>query len=50
MQRSSELPLFCQTAIAIFGFLLLISVFSSFSAPKTSFNLSPETAIQVAQN
>ncbi|EKQ68146.1 hypothetical protein OsccyDRAFT_2661 [Leptolyngbyaceae cyanobacterium JSC-12] len=47
MQRSSEFPLFCQTAIAIFGFLLLISVFSAFSAPKSSFKFSIQTPVEV---
>lgn len=49
MQRSSEFPLFLQTAIAIFGFLFLISVFSAVSAPKTSANSAPEAIAQVAQ-
>ncbi len=36
MQRHSEFPLFCQTAIALFGFLMLIVVFSSWSTPAAN--------------
>ncbi|MDX2228329.1 MAG: hypothetical protein NW220_01735 [Leptolyngbyaceae cyanobacterium bins.349] len=50
MQRSSEFPLFCQTAIAIVSFLVLISVVSSFSAPKASFHGSVRPTVEVAQN
>ncbi|MBF2028740.1 MAG: hypothetical protein IGS48_18585 [Oscillatoriales cyanobacterium C42_A2020_001] len=50
MQRSSEFPLFLQTAIAIFGFLFLISVLSSVSAPKTSANYAPDAIVKVAQS
>ena len=50
MQRSSEFPLFFQTAIAIFGFLLLISIASAFSAPKTGFNSSSQPVVELARN
>jgi hypothetical protein len=36
MQRHSEFPLFIQTALALFGFLLLISLFSWVTTPKIS--------------
>lgn len=49
MQRSSEFPLFCQTAIAILGFLCFISVVSAFATPKPSMNGAIAPAIEVAQ-
>jgi len=50
MQRSSEFPLFFQTAIAIFGFLFFIAIVSSFNAPKTSLNGAISPNIEVARN
>lgn len=49
MQRSSEFPLFCQTAIAIFGFLFFIAIVSTVSAPKTNLNGAIAPTIEVAQ-
>lgn len=43
MRRSSEFPLFLQTAIALFSFLLLITLLSSVIAPKGSFQSSSTT-------
>ncbi len=47
MQRSSEFPLFFQTAIALFGFITAIAVFSSFTTPVVSTNHSARPTIQV---
>ncbi|MEX0271941.1 hypothetical protein AB3R30_22715 [Leptolyngbyaceae cyanobacterium UHCC 1019] len=50
MQRSSEFPLFFQTAIALFGFLFLIAIVSSVSVPKTQFSNTVGTTLEVAKN
>lgn len=50
MQRSSEFPLFFQTAIAIFSFLLLIAIGSAFTAPKDHMTQSLGTTMEVAKN
>ncbi|MDX2243536.1 MAG: hypothetical protein NW224_22880 [Leptolyngbyaceae cyanobacterium bins.302] len=51
MQRSSEFPLFFQTTIAIFGFLMLIAVASSFAAPSSNASsVSAESTITATKN
>lgn len=50
MQRSSEFPLFFQTAIALFGFLFLIAIASSFYTPKTQISNTVGTTLQVAKD
>ncbi len=50
MQRSSDFPLFFQTAIALFGFLFLIAIVSSVSVPKTQLNKTVSTTIEVVKN
>lgn len=50
MKRSSEFPLFCQTAIAIFGFLFLISILSSWTAPKPALSGAIAPTVTIAQN
>ncbi len=50
MQRSSEFPLFFQTAIALFGFLFLIAIASSVSIPKTQLSHTVGTTLQVSKN
>lgn len=50
MQRSSELPLFLQTAIAIFGFLFLVSMISPFSAFQSSLQSTTPATVRVTQN
>ncbi|NJP11022.1 MAG: hypothetical protein HC866_17365 [Leptolyngbyaceae cyanobacterium RU_5_1] len=49
MQRSSEFPLFCQTAIAIFGFLLLISLVSGFSTSKSILHTASAASAEIAK-
>ncbi len=48
MNRSSEFPLFCQTAIAIFGFLLLISMCSSVTTARPALNRAIAPTMTVA--
>ncbi len=50
MQRNSDFPLFFQTAIALFGFLFLIAIVSSISAPKTQISTTVSTTLQVVKN
>jgi hypothetical protein len=50
MQRSSEFPLFFQTAIALFGFLFLIAIASSIPVQKTQISNTVSTTLQVAKN
>ncbi|MBM0741486.1 hypothetical protein JOY44_07635 [Phormidium sp. CLA17] len=50
MQRSSEFPLFFQTAIALFGFLFLIAISSSISAPKSNMDNSAGITLQIVRN
>lgn len=50
MKRSSEFPLFCQTAIAIFGFLLLIAMFSSVTTAKPALNSAIAPTVTMAHN
>jgi hypothetical protein len=50
MQRNSEFPLFFQTAIALFGFLFLITVASSMAMPKNHLSNTVATTLEVAKN
>jgi hypothetical protein len=50
MQRSPEFPLFFQTAIALFGFLLLIAIAPSISMPKNNVSNTLGTTLEVAKN
>lgn len=50
MQRSSDFPLFFQTAIALFGFLFLIAIVSSIPIPKTQLSNTVGTTTEVSKN
>ncbi len=49
MQRYSEFPLFYQSAIAIFGTLLALSLIGWMMEPKTQHSAVPATAVAVTQ-
>lgn len=48
MQRSSDFSLFFQTAIAIVGFLVFLSVTATILTPSTNASKAPAATIEVA--